>query len=52
MTLTTATNAFAGTAAVKAALAYGVIEIGGVLVLALLWRRGTPAALDGRRTVP
>jgi BASS family bile acid:Na+ symporter len=37
--LVIATGNFAGTAAVTAVLAYGVVEIGGSLLLALAWGR-------------
>jgi BASS family bile acid:Na+ symporter len=41
--LVIATGAFAGTAAVTAAVAYGLFEVVGSLLLALWWaRRGTP----------
>src|SRR5262249_23710650 len=38
------TGNFAGTPAVSAALAYGILEVFGSLLLALWWRRSTPAA--------
>jgi BASS family bile acid:Na+ symporter len=41
--LVIAAGSFAGTAAMTAALAYGIFEIIGSLLLALVWSRGTPA---------
>ena len=39
--LVIATGSFAGTPAVSAALAYGIVEIVGSLLLAMMWGRGT-----------
>jgi BASS family bile acid:Na+ symporter len=36
------TGSFGGTAAVSAALAYGIVEVFGSLLVALLWRRSAP----------
>jgi BASS family bile acid:Na+ symporter len=46
--LVIASSAFAGTPAVTAVLAYGVIELAGVLLLALVWGRCTPAPGEKR----
>jgi BASS family bile acid:Na+ symporter len=43
--LVIATGSFAGTAAVTAALAYGIFEIVGSLLLALGWAQGEAATI-------
>jgi BASS family bile acid:Na+ symporter len=40
------TGSFGGTAAVSAALAYGIVEVFGSLLVALWWRRSAPANKD------
>jgi BASS family bile acid:Na+ symporter len=47
--LVIATGSFAGTAAVTAALAYGIFEIVGSLLLALGWAQGEAATIRNRR---
>jgi len=47
--LVIATSNFAGTAAATAALAYGIFEIVGSLLLAIAWSRTGPATMRDRR---